>query len=127
MTKADLTWQPTNDPNTNAYHTRYILSGTPESGSRGAVDDLGEFGRLILDIPGVVQVHVQAYVLLVTKAPLFDWDEVDSEVTKILVLFAASQKQLDGVDLARKNEPESGVAKRRAPSPRAIREGRATD
>jgi hypothetical protein len=48
----------------------------------------------MLGIRGVTQVHILPYALLVTKAPLFLWDEVDDKVTDILKGFARSQRLL---------------------------------
>jgi len=92
--------QPTNDPNMKAYNTRFEMASAPESGSRGNSDELGEFGRLILNIRGVAQVHVCAYVMLVTKAPLFEWNEIDPDIEKLLRMFAISQRQLEGANEA---------------------------
>jgi hypothetical protein len=91
---ATLTVQATNDPDVKAYHTRFELSSGPEVGSRGCDESVGEFGRLVLAIPGVAQVHVCPYILLITKAPLFEWAEIEPVVLQILKEFARSQADL---------------------------------
>lgn len=91
---AEISVQPTSDPNMKAYHTRFEMSSGPEQGSRGNFDELGEFGRLFLKIKGIVQVHVCPYTLLVTKASLYEWPEIDPDVIKILRHFAISERQL---------------------------------
>ena len=91
----DVSVQPTTDPNMRAYHARFEMSGGPEVGTRGNSEELGEFGRLVLEIRGVAQVHVCSYVMLVTKAPLFEWSEIGPEVERLLRMFAASQRQAE--------------------------------
>ena len=86
--------QNTNDPNVRAYHTRFEMSPTPECGARGSAQELGEFGALFLEIVGVAQVQVSPYILLVTKAPLYAWDEIDPGVVAILKMAEISQRQL---------------------------------
>ena len=91
-TVAEVTVQPTDDPNIKAYHTRFEMSSGPESGTRGNEESLSDFGRLILEIRGVSQVRVTPYVLLVTKAMLFSWGEILPKVEDILRGFVQSQK-----------------------------------
>jgi hypothetical protein len=88
----DITIQPTENPNMRVYNTRYELSSSPEQGYRGASPELSEFGKLILAIDGVVSVTLGPYVLLVTKAPLFVWNEVEPKVVEILSELARSQR-----------------------------------
>lgn len=95
MVLAQVTVQGTENPNVRAYHTRFEMSSSPECGIRGGNNDLGAFGEIVLAIRGVVTVQVMPYVLLVTKALLFDWPEIDVEVQKILIEFAKSQNQLE--------------------------------
>lgn len=92
---AEITVQLTNDPNVWVYHTRFELVSAPEVGLRGCVEEVGAFGRLILEIRGVVQVNVGPYMLLVTKAPLFAWPEIDPSIQAILKTFAMSQRQIE--------------------------------
>jgi hypothetical protein len=94
---AEITVQLTNDPNVWVYHTRFELADKPETGVRGCSEEVGAFGNLILEIRGVVGVQVGPYILLVTKAPLFDWVEIDPSVQEILKTFARSQKQIEDV------------------------------
>ena len=121
---AEISVQPTNDPNVKAYHTRFSLSDGPEVGTRGCSDDVGAFGNLILEIRGIAQVHVGPYVLLVTKAPLFEWAEIDPSIQEILKTFAISQKQIEDAHANPAPPIVDRVPGRRPLSPRAIREGR---
>ena len=91
----DVAVQPTNDPNTKAYHCRHILAPSMEEGARGNFDGLGSLGQMFLDIPGVVHVTLGPYLCLVTKAALFEWKEVEPRVEEILREFAISQRLLD--------------------------------
>ncbi len=123
---AEVTVQPTNDPNVQAYHTRFEMSSGPESGTRGNSEEMGAFGNLILDIKGIAQLHICPYIMLVTKGPLFEWSEIEPEIKKILASFAISQRQLQ--DVFADNNPKDpvpdlgvGVPKTRVASPRAIR------
>jgi hypothetical protein len=96
---AEITAQPTNDPNIKVWHSRYQMTSGPEAGSRGSDEFLGEFGRLLLDIEGVAEVQVIPYTALVKKAVLFEWDEVGPRVELVLGEFVRSQRQLrDAVD-----------------------------
>lgn len=102
---AEITVQQTNDPNVLVYHTRFELASAPEMGLRGCEEEVGAFGKLILEIRGVVQVHVGPYMLLVTKAPLFEWPEIDPSVQDILKSFAKSQRLME--DAHADSTPES--------------------
>jgi hypothetical protein len=92
---AEITVQPTQDPNVKAYHTRYEMAETAEEGFRGRTNEMGEFGKLFLQIRGVIHVHVSPYVLLVTKAPLFEWAEISPTIEEILKNFTRSQRLLN--------------------------------
>ena len=92
---AEVLVQPTNDPNAMVYHTRFELSSESEMGMRGCLNDVGEFGSLILKIRGIVQVFVNPYLLLVVKSPAFNWVEIDPNVQDILKMFAISQRQIE--------------------------------
>lgn len=91
--------QVTSDPNTRAFNTTFEMVEKPESAVRGQENRLSEFGRLFLVIKGVVQVQVGTYLLLVTKAPLFDWELIQPQVKDILNTFARSQEQLRDVSI----------------------------
>jgi hypothetical protein len=93
-TAVDISVQNTTDPNVRGYHTRFGMVDAPESGSRGNSAELGAFGSLFLDIRGVAHVQVGPYILLITKAPLFSWQEIDPEVVKILKMAVTSQRQM---------------------------------
>ena len=120
---AEISVQPTNDPNTKAYHTRFELSSGPEVGAKGYSDNVGAFGNLILEIRGVAQVHVGPYVLLVTKAPLFEWSEIDPSIQEILKTFALSQRQIEDAHANPASSINDRVPRRRTLSSRATREG----
>ena len=93
-TVVEITAQVTNDPNIKGFHTRFQMADAPEMGLRGDSSGLGAFGNLVLEIRGIVQIHVCPYVLLVTKAPLFSWDEVEPQVIGLLKQAVASQRQM---------------------------------
>ena len=117
---AEITVQLTNDPNAWVYHTRFELASGFESGARGCSEEMGAFGKLILEIRGVVQVHLGPYMLLVTKAPLFTWPEIDPSIKEILKTFAISQRQIEDMHaeppfadvgrVQRRESPDSRVA-----------------
>jgi hypothetical protein len=98
-TMADIAIQATHDPNVKVYHTRFELSSGPERGGRGDVDEVGAFGRLVLEVRGVVQVHVFPYLLMATKGDLFEWSEIDPKIEALLRQFAVSQRQLESVNV----------------------------
>lgn len=131
----EITIQGTPDPNTKAYHTRFELSEINQSGIRGSYDaepdrantaELGEFGKLILSMKGVVMVQIGTYVLLVTKAPLFEWSEVDPEIQSILKMFAVSLRQLNEVELPTAGSSDP-VERHKSPGARVPGEGRAVN
>lgn len=123
MTIAEISVQSTSDPNAKVYHTRFELSSGPESGIRGASAEVGEFGNLVLDIRGVVQVAVCPYVMLVTKAPLFEWGEIDPRVEDLLRGFAVSQHLLEE-DFGEQISGGPGVEGHPPPDPRIARQAR---
>ena len=88
----DVTIQPTSDPNQRVYNVRFEMASSPQQGYRGNCPELGPFGQLVLAIEGVVQVAIGPYVLLVTKAPLFSWNEVEPGVVHLLSEFVRSQR-----------------------------------
>ena len=115
---AEVLVQPTDDPNIRAYHTRFEMTGGQEHGVRGCSEELSEFGKLIMKISGIVMVHLCPYVLLVAKAPLFEWEEVHPEIEKILKEFVISQRQI--ADAYANPAPPVAIARvsrRRTPSP----------
>jgi hypothetical protein len=73
------------------------MTSGPESGARGLVEHLGEFGRMILAIEGVVEIQIIPYTVLVKKAYLFGWDEINPKVDALLGEFVKSQHQLAAV------------------------------
>ena len=91
---ANVTLEMTNDPNIRVYHTRFELCSTFEEGSRGSSGELSEFSNLMLEIRGVAHVRLLPYVLMIFKAPLFDWTEVEPKVIDLLSSFAKSQEEL---------------------------------
>ncbi len=92
--------QTTNDPNTKVYNTRYELTERVESGTKHDQTDLGDLAKIFFkEVRGVVQVQMAAYAVMITKAPLFDWVEIDCGVQGILRMFVASQKQLKNLDV----------------------------
>lgn len=125
-TIADVSIQSTQDPNTKAYHTRFELAEAVESGVRGDSTGLGEFGNMILEMRGVVQVQVSSYLILVTKAPLFNWEEIENSVTDLLKIFAISMRQLENVPLPTFG-PVDRVEPARPASPRVRRKAKAVD
>ena len=119
----EISVQPTNDPNVKVYHTRFELSSGPEVGARGCSDEMGAFGNLILEIRGIAKVHVGPYVLLVTKAPLFEWSEIDPSIQEILKTFAISQRQIEDAHANPAPPIVDRVPGHKTPSPRTIRKG----
>ncbi len=92
---AEILGQNTTDPNVKVYHTRCQLSEGREIGIRGEAAELGELGQIFLRIRGITQIQVFPYILMITKAELFQWDEISPGVEKILGELVKSQRQLD--------------------------------
>jgi len=77
--------QMTQDPNVRAYHTKVELTEKQaESGAKGATDEVGELSKMILEIRGVERVIMTPYTVLVGKAQLFGWEEVEPAVLDLL-------------------------------------------
>jgi len=91
----DITIQPTENPDCRVYNTRYELCSAPERGCRGEPSELGEFGCLVLDFRGVVSVTLLPYMMIVIKAPLFHWEEVEPKILELLSDFVRSQRLID--------------------------------
>lgn len=82
-----LTTSPTNDPDLRAWHSRYeLISGqSAEAALRyTATEENSQLLRDILDIPGVESVQIRPYILLVSKAHLFEWTEIELEVERLV-------------------------------------------
>ena len=106
----DISVQHTTDPNVKVYNTRVELTGKPEVGFRGCADEVGAFANLVLEIDGVTQVQLGSYVLIVTKAPLYSWDEVQPKVRGLLETFVISQRQLAAAYAETTITKEPGIA-----------------
>ncbi len=84
--------QLTADIGMRLYNVRYELTErAAEDGCRGAIEDLGEFGKLIMKIRGIEVIRVQPYRMFVSKAALFLWEDIEPEVISLLTSFDASQ------------------------------------
>lgn len=126
-TTVSVTSQQTENPNVKVYHTRFEMCSGPESGTRGDCDKLGPFGQIVLLISGVVKVDVCPYILVVTKATLYDWQEISPVVDQILSDFSKSQKQLAQVAEEIANEQVGPLGgDERNNSPRSPIPGKAT-
>lgn len=101
----------TTDPDVRVYYTRLLLMS--DYGVQGLLKG-SQFGQiplmfepapiieLVLEMPGVVHAEVRAHHILLTKSPVFTWDEIDE---RMLVL-------MEGIALATDlNEKEHGVPK----------------
>lgn len=122
----EISVQNTTDPNVKAYHTHFELSDRIELGARGSSEEMSEFGRLVLGIRGIAQVYLGPYVLVITKAPLFDWSEIDPPIQSILSTFAISQRQIEDAHGDPTLLVVDRVKGRKMLSSRAVREGRET-
>lgn len=105
MVKESVSVQSTTDPNMHVYHVRIPLTEeVREDGSAGGVSELGAFGKLIVEIPGVEVVRIQKYRFFVSKANMFAWDEIDEPILSIVRELVLSQRLL--------NEDFSGCLKK---------------
>ena len=93
--QSDITMQQTEDPNTLVYHTKFEMTDVNQSAVRGNSFDLCEFGELVLSIRGVAKISVYPYLLAVTRAPMFNWDEIRPKIENLLKHFVISQRQLE--------------------------------
>lgn len=91
-TVAEITVQPTNDPNVKAYHSRFEMCEAPQAAAKGDAEGLDEFAKLFFGVRGVSRVTMSPYVLLITKAQLFEWEEISPGVEGILKDFVRSQR-----------------------------------
>jgi hypothetical protein len=88
--------QPPNEA-MRVYHTRWILTernielmrGGPQASCKdpvlteGASDKTG-IPQALIQIPGVTYLYLYSYEATITKGPLFDWPDIDSQVAYIL-------------------------------------------
>lgn len=78
------------DDTARSYHTRLMLIDTAAQGmSRGfdrALCDFvpSELLLLALEIPGVIAAHLRPYQLVIQRAPLFLWEEVEPAVLALM-------------------------------------------
>ena len=122
---AEISVQPTGDPHSKVYHTRTELVETSEAAHRSDRSNASAFGSMFLDIDGVISVAIGPYLLMVTKAPLFDWAEIDFKVESILTQFVKASQGMKNADTS-KAEPAPRIERPLQFGPRAIRSGRAT-
>jgi hypothetical protein len=74
------------------YHTRIELY--PPSGEKPA-----ELEAAVLEVPGITGCMTHRYRLIVAKAPLFEWAEIDPLIIDLLKLFAGVKRVLESVAL----------------------------
>lgn len=87
--------QLTQQPCMRLYNVRYELTDSAaEDGCRGSIENLGEFGHLVMEIRGIEVVRIQPYRIFISKAALFSWDEIEPSVIKLLESFNLSQDLL---------------------------------
>jgi hypothetical protein len=82
-------------PDVIVYHTRFRMSTGMEIGSKIDPRKLNDFGRLLCAIPGVINVQVCVYQLVISKAPLFAWNEICPAIDGLLANFSVSQTQME--------------------------------
>ena len=87
---------PTSDPNCRVYHTRFEISTEGLQGSRGdpSKSTLSALGSMVLRMDGIIHVVEQNYMLMVMKAPLFSWDEVEPPIVNLLLGVSDSNESL---------------------------------
>ncbi len=83
------------DPNVVVYNTLYPLTAVTEFAVRGNTTELSDFMRLFLEIPGIVQVQIRPYTVIINRAPLFSWDGIRPRVEEILKAVVISQRLLE--------------------------------
>ncbi len=95
MNAEKILMQLTKDIDMRLYNVRFELTEeAAEDGCKGSVENLGEFGRLVMKIRGIEVVRVQPYRMFISKAALFLWEDIEPEVLRLLTSFDASQDLL---------------------------------
>jgi Scaffold protein Nfu/NifU N terminal len=93
---ADISVQNTDHPDKVVYHTKFELVSENVTAIRGDSANVGGLPEIILAVRGVTKVAAYPYMLAITRAPMFDWNDIRPSIEEILVMFASSQKQLEG-------------------------------
>ena len=86
--------QPTNDKDILVYHLRFEATSVAEAAARGAYEGDNDLMMMLLALPGVAAINLTPYMIIVTKAALFSWEEIAPPLEEILKIFHASQVQL---------------------------------
>lgn len=74
------------DPMYRIYHSRYELSATVEAGIRGIPVEAPVL-EAALAIAGVAKAMVHAYELHVVCSPMYEWEEIEPALLKLLASF----------------------------------------
>lgn len=102
---ADISVQNTDHPDKVVYHTKFEMVSENVTAIRGDCADVGGLPEIILAIRGVTKVTAYPYMLAITRAPMFDWNDIRPGIEDILKMFASSQKQLEGAVDGSGSEP----------------------
>lgn len=86
----------TPDPNTRAYFSREVLTTKDEGASRGGPHrPRSPFLATALEIPGVAVATVTPYALIISKAPMFSWEEIEPSLLRLLSAFNTGEGRLE--------------------------------
>lgn len=85
-----------------AYFTRTVLTEVSMVMRRGMEAYLAEDAPknalmdATLEIPGVVEIQLQPYILTLTKVPTYGWEEIEPTVLRLLSAFELGEGSLEG-------------------------------
>jgi len=86
---------PPEAPEVAAYFSRSELVKTIVGGERGDPDVQDPVLELVLQIPGICVATVRPYIINVTKAPTYEWPEIDPQVEKLIRSFDLLEGHLE--------------------------------
>ena len=87
----------TSDPDQRLYFSRTELVELSEMAERGDGQEYSPVTTAVLEIPGVILAVVKPYCVTIIKAPPFTWEELESNILRLLTAFNAGEGSL--VDL----------------------------
>jgi hypothetical protein len=91
---AQILAQPTHDPDTRVYHVKDRITDIRIAAAAGD-SDVSDLAQIFLDIDGVSGVRIDPYLVLISKAPLYEWDEVEGRVLDILKTHSTTRFYID--------------------------------
>jgi len=91
--------QETDKPEMRVYNVRHELTNQAhEDGHKNCTDDVGLFGKLLLDIPGIEVIRIQPYRFFISKAVMYEWSEIEPKIVSLIQSYEQHMRLINSGD-----------------------------